>query len=365
MRVLVVNTGSSSIKLRLLGEDDDVLVDHHVERWATDDAASIAALLKDINNVAAVGHRVVHGGSDMRAPVLVDDDVERRIATLTPLAPLHQPRALAGVRAVRQALAEVPAVACFDTSYHATLPPAAATYALPAAWRQRWGLRRYGLHGLSHAYAARRAAEMLHREQLGVVSCHLGAGASLCATVGQRSVDTTMGFTPLEGLVMATRSGSVDPGLLLWLVTEAGMPAHVVSRALETESGLAGLTGRTGDMRDVLAARDAGDEHAVLAFDLYVHRLVKEIAAMTAALGRLNALVFTGGVGEHVPEVRATVASRLAFLGVHLDPDRNTAARADAEVSADGAQVATLVVEAREDLEIARQTRSLLAPAGI
>jgi acetate kinase len=174
-----------------------------------------------------------------------------------------------------------------------------------------------------------------------------------------------MGFTPLEGLVMATRSGSVDPGLLLWLVTEAGMPAHVVSRALETESGLAGLTGRTGDMRDVLAARDAGDEHAVLAFDLYVHRLVKEIAAMTAALGRLNALVFTGGVGEHVPEVRATVASRLAFLGVHLDPDRNTAARADAEVSADGAQVATLVVEAREDLEIARQTRSLLAPAGI
>jgi acetate kinase len=361
MRVLVVNTGSSSLKVRLLGDADELLADRQVERWAADDPASVGEALRDIGGVEAVGHRVVHGGLDLRDPVLIDDHVVRRIDALSSLAPLHQPRAQAGIRAVRAALPNVPAVACFDTAYHATLPPAAATYALPAAWRARWGLRRYGFHGLSHAYAARRAAELLSLDSLRVVTCHLGAGASLCASWAGRSIDTTMGFTPLEGLVMATRSGSVDPGLLLWLVTDAHLAADEVTRVLEKESGLAGLSGTSGDMRDVLAARASGNESAALAFDVYVHRLVQETARMAASLGGLDALVFTGGVGEHVPEVRAAAAQGLAFLDVGVDPERNTGAHGDANVTAPGAPVTTLVVEAREDLEIARQTRDAVS----
>jgi len=361
MRILVVNAGSSSLKLRLLGPDDAVLADASLDQWDADDPEAVARFVDRLGGVDAVGHRVVHGGPDLRTPAAVDDALIARLTELTPLAPLHQPRALAAIRAARQALPDTPAVACFDTAFHATMPDAAATYALPEAWRSRWGLRRYGFHGLSHAYAVRHAAALLGRQGQRVVSCHLGAGASLCAAADGRSVDTTMGFTPLEGLVMATRSGTVDPGLVLWLVTEAGLPAAEVARALEDSAGLAGLSGGSGDMRDVLAARRSGDERARLAFDVYVHRLARETAAMAAALGGLDALVFTGGIGEHAPEVRAAAAARLGFLGVAVDPQRNASTLgSDADVSADGAAVTTLVVPAREDLEIARQTRSLL-----
>lgn len=360
MRVLVVNPGSSSIKLRILADDDVVLAEHHLQRWESEDRAPIAALLDDMDDVDAVGHRVVHGG-DLVAATLINDEIERRIAALAPLAPLHQPRTLAGIRAVRDFLPDVPMVACFDTAYHATLSPQAATYALPARWRAQWGLRRYGFHGLSHQYAARRASHLMNgRTGLRVVTAHLGAGASLCASTDGRSVDTTMGFTPLEGLVMATRSGSVDPGLLLWLMTEAGLTPQQVTHALEHEAGLAGLAGGSGDMRDVLASRAAGDERAQLAFAVYVHRLAKEIAGMAAAGGGLDALIFTGGVGEHAPEVRAAVADRLGFLGIAIDGPQNTAVTEDSDISVLGAPVTTLVVEAREDLEIARQTRDLL-----
>jgi acetate kinase len=258
MRVLVVNTGSSSLKLRLLAGDDTVLSDRYLESW-NGDASDVAAELAGIGDVDAVGHRVVHGGAELHDAVAVDDGVEARIEALTELAPLHQPRALAAIRAVRKLLPEAPSVACFDTAYHATLPDAAAKYALPEEWRRRWGLRRFGFHGLSHAYAARRAAELLGREDVRPVSCHLGAGAPLCASHAGRSVDTTMGFTPLEGLVMATRSGSVDPGLLLWLATYAGLPVDEIAAGLQQRSGLAGLSGGTGDLREVLAARDTGD----------------------------------------------------------------------------------------------------------
>lgn len=363
MRVLVLNAGSSSLKLRLLGHRDEILVDDSFEPCTAPDIDNLAARLAEIRGVDAVGHRIVHGGADLTEPVMLDDDVQHRIALLAPLAPSHQTRALAAIRAARAAFPAIPAVACFDTAYHATLSPAASTYALPAIWRDRWHLRRYGFHGLSHSYATRRAAELVGADgqALRVVSCHLGAGASLCASQGGRSVDTTMGFTPLEGLVMATRSGSVDPGLLLWLLTTAGLDAEHVGRELEEHSGLAGLSGGSGDMRDVLAARASGDEHAHLAFDVYVHRLVREIAAMAASLLGLDVLVFTGGVGEHAPAVRAAAAERLGFLGVAVDPGRNaTAIGGDANIGALDAPVATLVVEAREDLEIARHTRLVL-----
>ena len=370
--VLTVNAGSSSLKLRLLGPDDEVLASADVDRWdGSADPSVVDALGSALGEAEdlAVGHRVVHGGTDLRSATVVDDGLLAHLEALTPLAPLHQPRSLAAILAVRAALPAVPAVACFDTAYHRTLPPAAATYALPQEWRDRWPLRRYGFHGLSHQYAVRRVAELsgpgYPAAGARVVTCHLGAGASLCASRGGRSVDTTMGFTPLEGLVMNTRSGSVDPGLVLWLVTEAGLDAAEVTRSLEKASGLAGLSGTSGDMRDILAAVAAGDGRATLAFDVYVHRLAREVAAMAASLGGLDTLVFTGGVGEHQPAVRAAAADRLAFLGVTVDANLNESAREDAEITGT-APVRTWVVTAREDLEMARQVRELLgaSPAG-
>jgi acetate kinase len=317
-----------------------------------------------------VGHRVVHGGSRFTRAVLVDDAVLAGIADLTDLAPLHQPRALAGIEAARAALPGVPAVACFDTAFHATLPPAAACYALPLDWIRRFGLRRFGFHGLSHAYAAGRAVQLSQdhdAERHRVATCHLGAGASLAAVKGGVSVDTTMGFTPLEGLVMATRSGSVDPGLLVWLQQHGGLAVDEVSEGLEFSSGLAGLAGLpsgSGDMRDVRLAADRGDPEARLAIDVHAHRLRREIAAMAAAMDGLDTLVFTGGIGEHQPAVRAEAASGLSFLGVAVDAGRNGAAQPDCDISAPGAAVRTLVIAAREDVEIARQARAVLAGAG-
>lgn len=369
-RVLVVNAGSSSLKLRVLdaGGGGDALaasVDLPPPRGA-EDADGIAGAIRDLGPVDAVGHRIVHGGTAFTGPVRVDAGVVGRLEQLTDLAPLHQPKSLAALAAVDAVLPGVPAVACFDTAFHATLPPAAFTYALPPEWRRRWDLRRYGFHGLSHAYAARRAAELLGRspDDLRVVTCHLGAGASLAAVAGGRSVDTTMGFTPLEGLVMATRSGSVDPGLVLWLADHVGIPPAELAATLERRSGLLGLAG-TADMRAVIAGAEAGAPDARLALEVYVHRLRAGIAAMAASLGGIDALVFTGGVGERAPVVRARAAEGLGFLGVVVDPVRNAAigdgAVVDREIGATGAPVRTLVVEAREDLEIARETREVLA----
>jgi len=354
LRVLVVNAGSSSLKLRLLGEDDAVLA---TQDGAGLDPEALREWVHALEGVDAVGHRVVHGGERTRAAVL-DAAVRDELEALRTLAPLHQPAALAGIDAVAQALPAVPAVACFDTAFHATLPPAAATYALPRAWREGLRVRRYGFHGLSHAHVARRMAELAPGARR-VVSCHLGAGASLAAIADGRSVDTTMGFTPLEGLVMATRVGSVDPGLVLWLLDQPGLDAPAVGQALERESGLRGLAG-TGDMREVLGRED---EAARLALDVYVHSLRAHAAAMAAALGGLDALVLTGGVGERAARVRALAAEGLGFLGVALDPGANAAAEPDAELTAPGAVARTFVLAAREDLEIAREVRGALAGA--
>ena len=370
--VLVVNAGSSSLKLALLGPADEVTAALTIDHWDGEPGHDeLRDFLAARREVTAVGHRVVHGGPDLTRPTVIDENVLDQIKALTDLAPLHQPRALAGIAAARALLPQVPQVACFDTAFHATLPAAARAYALPAAWTARYGLRRYGFHGLSHSYAARRCAQLLESDpqQLRVVTCHLGAGSSLAAVSGGISVDTTMGFTPLEGLVMATRPGSVDPGLLLWLLQHGDLTPDQVSDGLEHQAGLAGLAqlpDGSGDLREVRAAADAGSAAARLAVDVHGHRLRREIAAMAAAMDGLDALVFTGGIGEHQPQVRAEAVAGLGFLGVGIDPGRNDAAAGDCDISSAPASVRTprvLVVAAREDLEIARQARTVLGQA--
>ncbi len=361
-RILVVNAGSSSLKLRVLGPDDALVgtADLPAPR-GTADASQVADAIRGLGAVDAVGHRIVHGGTAFSSPVRIDARVIERLEALTDLAPLHQPKSLAALAAVNAVLPHVPAVGCFDTAFHAGMPATATTYAIPPQWRKRWALRKYGFHGLSHAYASRRAAEILGRpvEELRIVSCHLGAGASLAAIRGGRSVDTTMGFTPLDGLVMATRSGSIDPGLVLWLEEHVRMPPAELAATLEHRSGLLGLAG-TADMRVILASEAAGDEAAALAIGVYLHRLRAAIAAMVAALGGLDVLVFTGGVGENAPAIRERVARDLAFLRVAVDTVANAAARDDVEITATGARVRTLVIRAREDLEIVREVRAVL-----
>lgn len=341
MRTLVVNPGSSSLKVSVV-EDGT----------AYDD---------DGGPYDAIGVRFVHGGPRRTAAVRLDAAMLDELEEVSALAPLHNPPALAAARDLVARHRDVPVVACFDTTFHATIPAAAATYALPREWNRRWGLRRYGFHGLSHSYASRRAAELVGRpvEELRLVTCHLGGGASLCAVRGGRSVDTTMGMTPMAGLVMQTRSGSVDPGLMLHLLRAEGVGAEELERTLDRESGLRGLSGTSGDMREVRAAIAAGSAEAAEALAVYVHRLVREIGGMVAAAGGIDALVFTGGVGEHDPELRYAVVERLAFLGLAVDPARNAAASGDADVSAD-AGARTLVVTAREDLEIEREVATVL-----
>jgi acetate kinase len=357
LRVLVVNAGSSSLRLRVLNHGLEVLARHDLELPDSRvDGHAVVEALAGMPEADAVGHRVVHGGAWYSGAVRIDPVVQDRIKALRSLAPLHQDRALAGIEAVRAVYPDLPAVACFDTAFHADLPASAAAYALPAEWVEQYGLRRYGFHGLSHAHLARTVAKLTGRSDLRVVSCHLGAGASLAAIDGGRSVDTTMGFTPLEGLVMATRSGSVDPGLLLWLLRESDVSIEDLNNGLEHRSGLFGLSG-TPDMR-VLLARD--DDEAREALAVYVHRLRGAVAAMAAAMNGIDVLGFTGGVGEGAASVRAAAATGLGFLGVMLEETLNASARADAEIGAPASTVRVFVIEAREDAEIARQVQELL-----
>jgi acetate kinase len=363
MRVLVVNAGSSSLKVSLVAPDDEVLEEQDFETAGGQvDGPKLEAAVHAMGEVEAVGHRVVHGGPRFPQSVRIDSDVIKYLATITDLAPLHMPAALAGITAVRVLMPRVPAVACFDTAFHSRMPVAAATYAIPQEWRQEFGIRRYGFHGFSHAYAARRATEMLQGSEtaLKVVTCHLGSGASVAAVCGGRSMDTTMGFTPLEGLVMGTRSGNLDPGLVLWLQRHAHLNETQMNEALEQRSGLLALAG-TADMREVLRGISSGSDKARLALDVYVHRLRGCIASMAAAMGGLDVLVFTGGIGENAAQVRAETVTGLHFLGLEIDPSLNASAVADADISAPSAEVPTLVVKAREDIEVAREVRKVLA----
>ncbi|MGV9688880.1 acetate/propionate family kinase [Streptomyces sp. NPDC003444] len=360
--VLVADAGSSSLRLTVFGGGGEVLAEHHDDtppgKGAPD---ALRSLLGEAPAPVAVGHRIVHGGPELRGHIPVDDEVRARLDRVADLAPLHVPPALTVLDAARDLLPDVPHVACFDTVFHAGLPAAAREYAVPEAWREGYGLRRYGFHGLSYAWALDRAAELLGRpaDRLQLVIAHLGGGCSVCAVREGRSVDTTMGFTPLEGLVMSHRSGSVDPGALTWLQTRHGLTAAAVEDALNHESGLLGLSGTSDDTRDLVRARAAGDERAALALDVFAHHCRRGIAATAASLDRLDALVFTGEIGEDQPEVREEVCARLSVLGL-TGGLRPLVAERPGIVSEPGARVPVLVVPTGEARQVDRETRALL-----
>ncbi|PZG14763.1 acetate/propionate family kinase [Nonomuraea aridisoli] len=363
--ILTVNAGSSSLRLDLV-QGGCVLDSARSERAAEpgsarEDLASFLGGHFD-RDVRAVAHRVVHGGDLVRQPTVADDETADALRGLIRLAPLHLPPSLALLQAAREQLPAVPHVICPDTAFHAGLPDAAATYALPREWRERHGLRRYGFHGVSYAWAADRACELLGRpaDELSLVLAHLGGGCSVCAVSGGRSLDTSMGFTPLDGLPMSKRSGSVDPGMLVWLLSEGHLSVEELAEGLQRRSGLLGLSdGRSGDTRDLVAAERDGDEAAALALRVFAHRVSREIAAAATSLGRIDALVFTGEIGWNQPEVREAVCRRLGLLGV--EPPVLGNRTDDGAVSAEGAAVPVLVVQVREELQLARECLRVLA----
>ena len=367
MRVLVVNCGSSSVKVRVVETDsgEDLLVEA-VERIGEDGgdhADAVRGVLERTRDLAveAVGHRVVHGGEVFTDAVRIDDEVIAAIEECVPLAPLHNPANLAGIRLARQAFPDVPHVAVFDTAFHSRMPRRARHYALDVDLAKRLGIRRYGFHGPSHAYVARRAADFLGHDvrDLRLITLHLGNGASACAIELGTSIETSMGLTPLEGLVMGTRCGDLDPGAVLLLARELGVDE--AERVLNRESGLAGLSGVGNDLRDIEARAADGDDRARLAITVYAHAVRRYIGAYAAAMGGVDVVVLTGGIGQNSAQMRRRILQQLDFLGVRLDVDRNRDARADAQtpvidVSEDHARVRTLVVATNEELRTARQT---------
>ncbi|WP_375424327.1 acetate kinase [uncultured Friedmanniella sp.] len=376
--VLVLNAGSSSLKYQLVVPGSgEVVAKGTVERIGEDgsDVADHTAAVRQMTaeltaqglelasaGVRAVGHRVVHGGPDFSDPVVITDAVVDQIRDLSPLAPLHNPGAVAGIEAARAQL-DVPHVAVFDTAFFAGLPPAAATYAIPRELAERYRIRRYGMHGTSHRYVSRAVPGLVGRPlaELNQIVLHLGNGASASAVRGGQAVDTSMGLTPLQGLVMGTRSGDVDPGLHPYLSREAGLTVDEIDTVLNKQSGLKGLSG-VNDFRALQELREAGDAGAELAFGVYVHRLKHYLGAYLAVLGRLDVLTFTAGVGENNAAVRTAVLVGLEGLGISLEPARNEAASREARViSPDGSPVTVAVVPTNEELEIARQTLALLA----
>jgi acetate kinase len=390
--VLVLNSGSSSVKFAVVdaGSGDRALSgiaerlgtpeavmrprggegDEEDELHGDDHAAAVEAILSEVRELdaerqpTAVGHRVVHGGDRFSDSVMIDDDVMAAIDEYAALAPLHNPGALLGIQAARSALPDLPQVAVFDSSFHQTMPPASYRYAVPEQWYSDYRVRRYGFHGTSDRYVSTKAAEILGRpaDELALVVAHLGNGCSATAVLAGRSVDTTMGLTPLEGLVMGTRSGDVDPAIFGYLAHQAGLTVDDVTDALNNDSGLLGLSGRTNDMREIADAAQSGDERARLAIDVFVHRLAKALAGLVVPLGRLDALVFTGGIGENAADVRASTVQALAHLGLILDAVANRAHGRDTGGRISGPSgPAVLVVPTDEELMIALDTVRLAA----
>jgi acetate kinase len=345
--ILVVNAGSTSLKLSLVDEDG---------------SATPVGSFADVGVAPeAVAHRVVHGGSRFVEPVLLDEAVEQEVVALEAIAPLHNRPALQGLTHAREAFPDVPHVAVFDTAFHRTIPPEAFTYALPAEWRENWGIRRFGFHGLSVEWSTERAQELLGLEEMRrLVVCHLGGGCSVTAVRDGRSVDTTMGFSPLEGIPMTTRSGSIDPAIVSYVMRVHGLTADAVDHALNFESGVEGLAPEEDGMRAAEDAATGGDECAELAVGVFVQRLSGAIAAMAVAAGGLDALAFTGGIGEHSALVRGRTCARLSFLGLALDPRSNASPTLDCDVATTESAVRILLIAAREDVVAARATRALL-----
>ncbi|WP_405794608.1 acetate kinase [Streptomyces sp. NBC_01506] len=393
-RVLVLNSGSSSVKYQLLdmrdgtrlaaglveriGESASRLVhtpssgearerteriaDHERALKAVAEELALDGTGIDSPELAAIGHRVVHGGLRFSAPTVIDDAVLAEIERLVPVAPLHNPANIIGIRTARALRPDLPQVAVFDTAFHTTMPEHAARYAIDVATADAYRIRRYGFHGTSHAYVSRRAAELLGRppEELNLIVLHLGNGASASAVAGGRCVDTSMGLTPLEGLVMGTRSGDIDPAVVFHLERVAGMDTDRIDELLNKKSGLTGLCG-DNDMREIRRRVDAGDAAATLAFDIYIHRLKKYIGAYYAVLGRVDAVVFTAGVGENAAPVRAAAIAGLGELGLVVDAELNAVRSGEPRlVSPEHARVAVAVVPTDEEMEIARQTFALV-----
>jgi len=394
MRILVLNGGSSSFKSSLFdvtGKEGaaapqplwEARVDweHHPGtaeiqtksagksethsipvKAPLDSLDPLMEMLPHRDQVQVAGHRVVHGGRAFRESARITPEVHKGIAEMASFAPEHNRLELEAIDCMERILgAHIPQVAVFDTAFHANLPPAAYVYPGPYRWFER-GIRRFGFHGISHQYTSRRAAAILGSDPaaLRMITCHLGNGCSLAAIRGGVSIDTTMGFTPLEGLMMGTRSGTIDPGIIIHLVRHRGYRAEELDRVLNKESGLLGVSGSSGDMRTILEAMAQGDARAQLAFDIYLHRLCAEIGAMLASLGGLDALVFTAGVGENSPPVRAAVAERFAFLGVKLDAAKNSGPAADVDIAASDSAIRVLVVHTQEEWEIARESHRVV-----
>jgi acetate kinase len=367
--ILVLNSGSSSVKFRVVDLADPAAGERGVIEkigepdgaGVPDHAAAIEQVLDSVpgRDIEAVGHRIVHGGTRFERPVLLDDEVVAALHELVPLAPLHNPGGIAGIEAARAKLPGVPHVAVFDTAFHATMPAAASTYAVDRDLAERYKIKRFGFHGTSCAYVAARTALLLGRPaaELNLIVLHLGNGASATAIRGGRSVDTSMGLTPLEGLVMGTRSGDLDPAVPGYLHRVAGLDFAAVDDTLQRHGGLLGLCG-VNDMRTLLRRRAAGDEAAALAFDVYCHRIKKYVGAFHAVLGRLDAIAFTAGVGEHAPAVRAASLSGLEQWGITVDEARNEAG--GPIISPAGARVSVCVVPTDEEHSIAEQTAALL-----
>lgn len=394
MQVLVLNAGSSSLKYQLIDPGTAKVTasgmveqigepvgrakhqhgadNHEVRQPIPTHREALHAVLAAFEAVgpdlaqtpiSAIGHRVVHGGSAFSAPTLITDELIETVTALSPLAPLHNPANLQGIEVARELFGEVPQVAVFDTAFHQGLSPAAYTYAVPLVWQTEYGVRRYGFHGTSHQFVARQAARFIDREEseTNVIVLHLGNGASASAVRGGVCIDTSMGMSPLEGLVMGTRSGDVDPALALYMAENAGLTVTAYDRALNKDSGLKGIAG-TNDFRELMALIDAHDANAQLAFDIVCHRIIKYVGAYAALLGRVDVIAFTGGIGENTPQLRAKVLDSLGIFGVVLDAAANDAGdgRGQRKLTTAESQVAAYVIETNEELEIARQTVAVL-----
>ena len=398
MKILVLNAGSSSIKFQLIETDvemiasntDRTLAKGTVERIGTDEASlrleatgkavkpqigelldhrsalmemltalKDSGVIADITQVQAVGHRVVHGGEQFSHSVMIDEEVAQAIQQCSELAPLHNPHNLRGYYVAKKVMPQVPQVAVFDTAFHQSIPPRAYLYGIPYTYYRRYKIRRYGFHGTSHRYVAFRYRQLFGkgREELNLITCHLGNGCSITAIERGKSIDTSMGFTPLEGLVMGTRSGDLDPAVILYLMSKDELTLHDVSTLLNKFSGLYGLSGESNDMRELIAATERGNEQAKVAIDVFAYRIRRYIGAYTAAMGHVDALIFTGGIGENAPVVRELACDRLAEVGFQLDPVRNQdMVGKEGEISTDSSRARVMVIPTNEELLIARDT---------
>lgn len=401
MKILVLNSGSSSLKYQLIDSDTEQVlakglaerigvaggggkikqdsvsngtVETNVEMANHEKALDVVFKLltdsqhgavKNIEEIAAVGHRVVHGGEKFVHSMIVTEDTLTELDPISVLAPLHNPPNIEGIRACMRLMPGVPQVAVFDTAFHATMPDYAYTYALPYKYYTEYGVRRYGFHGTSHRYVSGKALQMLEEQgadpdKVRMVTCHLGNGCSMTAVVGGKVVDTSMGMTPAEGLVMGTRSGDLDPAILLYLARELKATPDEIDDLINKKSGLLGMTGKSSDMRDVQAAADEGDKRAQLALAIFCYRIKKYVGAYAAAMGGLDALVFTGGIGENCPEVRERVCQGMEFLGIDLDRDKNSTFRGRGDISLPAGRVRVLVVPTNEEMMIARETAQVV-----